>query len=413
MLKEIDQKIEQLETRICQLEQENKTVTDTAATNHSSAPVPLPIPKPVVQQAKVTPTPEPVKSTAAEKPDVSVTNKIKDLDKRLGELKDAASANGLEISGCFDVNANPGNPNNQTFSLGSLELDSDYVHYKHLGASIGLVLCGKSGPGALSGESTMAGMAFALVDYQNFANKDCVTLTALTTSRMQLGGNNADDIGLYGSWGIFNYSAYWTDAIDANDGHVIGGRLGLAVRQNTYRIHNTSSEGDELVVSLLSDLNNDNNIRNTVYGIDFSVGYGMLRWQNEMMRLPAHQNTHLDQDGNIDSELDGNTSPFGKGHLVSSHSTLIADLERSIKHPVPVFARFSRWVTSQNPSLDYDGSTVPIEDISMHTRGFNYKFSDLFAIKFENNHSLGTSSGERYFDEKLGNAQTVMFFVYE
>lgn len=457
MLKEKDQKIEQLETRIRQLEQENKTAV---AASMNQAPT-IPPAKLVLQQATVAPVPEPVKTAATEKPDSSITSKLKDLDKKVGELKEAASANGLEISGFFDVNAKTGNSTDQTFSLGSVELDLDYVHDEHFGASTALVLCGNSsnadygapgaifcgnsGPGALSGGSTMAGIAVALVDYhsfndripprgrifnnqglhvqlgrfdlpfgndyQNFANKDRVTVTApLTTSRMQMGGYNADGIRSYGSWDMFNYSAYWTDALYANDGHAIGGRLGLAVGQNTYRIHNTTPEGVELGVSHLSELNGDNNIRNTVYGIDFSVGYGILRWQNEVMWLQAHQNTYLDQDGNIVNDLDGNTSPFGKGHQVGYHSTLIADLERVVKYPMLLFARFSRWEPSQQLGLDFDGSTVNIEDISMLTLGFNYKFSNHLALKFEYNDSLGTSTGERYFDEKLGIGQMVMSF---
>lgn len=453
MLKEKDQKIEQLEARIHQLERERGAATAAA-----------PIAAPVAEAPAPAAAGEAVKTAIAESSDSGVTGKLKELDKKVSELKDAASANGLEISGFFDVNAKTGNSTDQTFSVGSVELDLDYVHDGHFGASTALVLCGNSsnadygapgaifcgnsGPGALSGGSTMAGIAVALVDYhmfndripprgrifnnqglhvqlgrfdlpfgndyQNFANKDRVTVSApLTTSRMQLGGYNADGVRSYGSFGMFNYSAYWTDAIYANDGHTIGGRVGMALGQNTYRIHNAAPDGIEFGASHLSELDGENRIRNTVYGLDLSMNYGWLRWQNEVMLLQAHQSTFLDETDDgviIVGEPGDTTSPFGKGHQLGYHSTLIADMEGLIKRPVLAFARFSRWEPSQRLGLDYDGSTVAIGDVSMLSLGFNYKFSDHLALKFEYDDSLGTSTGERYFDHKVGIGQMVMSF---
>lgn len=451
MLQEKDRKIEQLEARIHQLEQER--VADRGANAPLSADAKAPA------ATSASPASEPTKTASRENADTSVSSKLKDLDKKIGELKEAASASGLEISGFFDVNAKTGNSTDQTFSVGSVELDLDYVHDEHFGASSALVLCGNSsnadygapgaifcgnsGPGALSGGSTMAGIAVALVDYhlfndripprgrifnnqglhvqlgrfdlpfgndyQNFANKDRVTVTApLTTSRIQLGGYNADGIRSYGSWGMFNYSAYWTDAIYANDGHAIGGRLGMALGQNAYRIHSSNPEGIEFGVSHLSELDGENRIRNTVYGLDLSMSYGRLRWQNEVMLLQAHQTTLIDDDDSIGTEFA--YRPYGKGHQLGYHSTLIADMEGVIKHPVLAFARFSRWEPSQNRGLDFNGDTVDIADISMLSLGFNYKFSDHLALKFEYNDSLGTETGERYFDRKVGIGQMVMSF---
>lgn len=446
VLKEKDQKIEQLEARLRQLEQERTATFATSAT-----PFSLPM-----QEASV---PTPVKTATNTKSEPSVDTKLKALDKKLTELKEAAEANGLQMSGFFDINAKTGNSTDQTFSVGSVELDLDYVHDDHFGASSALVLCGNSsnadygapgavfcgnsGPGALSGGSTMAGIAVALVDYhlfndripprgrifnnkglhiqagrfdlpfgtdyQNFANKDRVTVSApLTTSRIQLGGYNADGVRSYGSFDWFNYSAFWTDALYANDGHSIGGRLGLTLGQNTYKIHNAAPEGIEFGVSHLSELDGENRIRNTVYGADLSIGYGMWRLQNEFMLLNAHQQVFLDADNNIVPDPD--QSPFGKGHQLGYHSTLIADLESMIKLPVLAFARYSRWQSPQDLMLDYDDSTVAVGDLSMLSLGFNYKFSDHLRVKFEYNDSLGTYSAERYFDSRLGIAQVVMSF---
>ncbi len=444
VLKEKDQKIEQLEARIKQLEQERVATV-----------APLPSPAPVAEPAAATP----VKTAANGKPEPSVDTKLQALDKKISALKEAAEANGLQMSGFFDINAKTSNSTDQTFSVGSVELDLDYVHDDHFGASSALVLCGNSsnadygapgavfcgnsGPGALSGGSTMAGIAVALVDYhlfndripprgrifnnkglhiqagrfdlpfgndyQNFANKDRISITApLTTSRMQMGGYNADGVRSYGSWDMFNYSVFWTDALYANDGHTIGGRAGLALGQNTYKIHNANPEGIELGISHLSELDGSNNIRNTVYGVDFSIGYDMWRLQNEFMLLNAHQQVFLDADNNIVPNVD--QSPFGKGHQLGYHSTLTADLESLTKHPLIAFARYSRWQPSQDLGLDFDGSTVAIADISMLSLGFNYKFSDHLRVKFEYNDSLGTMTAERYFDKKMAIAQIVMSF---
>lgn len=445
VLKEKDQKIEQLEARIKQLEQE-KSSSVVVAPTQAVAPAAEPIPTPV-------------KTAANGKPEPTVDNKLQALDKKIAALKEAAEANGLQMSGFFDINAKTGNSTDQTFSVGSVELDLDYVHDDHFGASSALVLCGNSpnaetsapvavfcgnsGPGALSGGSSMAGIAVALVDYhmfndripprgrifnnkglhiqagrfdlpfgtdyQNFANKDRITVTApLTTSRMQLGGYNADGIRSYGAWDIFNYSVFWTDALYANDGHTIGGRVGLALGQNTYKIHNANPEGIEIGISHLSEFDGENRIRNTVYGADLSIGYGIWRVQNEFMLLNAHQQVFLDGDGNI--VPDPGNSPFGKGHQLGYHSTLTVDLESLSKQPIVAFARYSRWQPSQDLGLDFDGSTVAINDISMLSLGFNYKFSDHLRIKFEYNDSLGTETAERYFDRKLAIGQIVMSF---
>jgi hypothetical protein len=212
---------------------------------------------------------------------------------------------------------------------------------------------------------------------------------------------------------MFNYSIFWTDALYAKDGHSIGGRLGMTLGQNTYTVrHNKPEsilEGIEFGVSHISELNGNNNIRNTIYGADLSIGYGMLRLQNEFMLLQAHQNQFLDGDGNI--VLNTTATPFGKSRQLGYHSTLIADLESFIKYPVKAFVRYGRWQTSQHLGLDFDGSTtVAINDISMLSLGLNYKFSEHLRVKFEYSDSLGTQTAEHYFSKKLGIAQIVMSF---
>ena len=443
LLREKDHKIELLEARIQQLEQGNRAALNSGTETSQKNP------------NVDTPTKTDLSS------DVTVNGKLKDLTKKIDELKATADAHGLDISGFFDINAKTGNPTDQTFSVGSVELDLDYAHDDHFGASSALVLCGNSsgvgsdapsdiscgnsGPGGLSGGG--AGFAVALVDYhlfndripprgrifnnqglhiqagrfdlpfgtdyQNFANKDRITVSApLTTSRIQNGGYNGDGLRSYGSWNMFNYSLFWTDALYANDGHAIGGRLGISLAKNTYTVHHNRPEaileGIEFGISHLSELNGNNNIRNTVYGADLSLGYGMLRLQNEVMLLQSHQDMFLDADSSI--VFNTTDTSFGKNRQLGYHTTLIADLESLVKYPLRAFARYSHWQSSQNRGLDFDGSTVAINDISMLSLGLNYKFSDHLRLKFEYNDSLGSSTAEHYFSKKLGIAQIVMSF---
>ena len=226
----------------------------------------------------------------------------------------------------------------------------------------------------------------------------------ITTSRMQFGGFNGDGIRSYGTWKHLNYSMFWTDAMYANDGTSVGGRLGMTFGQNIYRSHNTNPEGIEFGISHLTDLDAGRHIRNMVYGADLSVGYGILKLQSELMWLRAENNLLLDVDGS------GNLTDIGKPHELGYHTTLIANLEKYIKHPLSAFVRYGRWQPKHKQGVDFDGSVVAVSDISQLTVGLNYKFNDYMRIKFEYTDSLGTSTKEHYFDKKLGIAQMVLAF---
>jgi hypothetical protein len=448
LLKEKDRKIEQLEARIQQLEQERRAtpvaVVEAGAQNKTAATVDSAPPK---LAADVT-----GKTVASN--DTTVTGKLRDLTKKVDELKSAAHDNGLDIGGFFDINAKTGNSTDQTFSVGLLELDIAYAYDEHFAASSALVLCGNSSgadfattPAHIScGNSSLIGagsgsaaIAVGLIDfhlfdssipprgrifdnqgfhlqagrfdlpfssdYQNFANKDRVTITSpITTVRMQKGGFNGDGVRSYGSWDMFNYSVFWTNGVYENAGTSLGGRLGMSLGKNTFRIHGNSPEGIEFGVSHLSELDGHNNIRNTFYGADLSIGYGMLRLQNELMLLQSHQSSPI-------FAVTGSTIGFGKAHQLGYHSTLIADMEGLIKRPVLAFARYGRWQPKQHFGVDgFDGSVVGINDISLLSLGFNYKFSDNLRIKFEYTDSLGTETQEHFFDKKLGMAQMVVAF---
>jgi len=452
LLKEKDQKIQQLEARIQQLE--HSSTKPIVALAPIKAPDQLPKAK---QSAKTeNETTEPPANDKAEKSPQKVNetmlSKLGDLGEQIEELKETAKEKGLDISGFFDVNAKTDNSTDQNFSVGSVELDLEYAYNDHFAASSALVLCGNSsgtefsapaaiscggsGPGGIGAGG--AGIAVALVDYhmfdrtipprgrifngqgfhiqagrfdipfstdyQNFANTDRVTITApITTSRMQFGGYNGDGIRTYGSWKIFNFSAFWTDAMYANDGTSVGGRLGVTLGQNTYRIHKANPEGFEIGVSHLSDLDKDRNLRHSVYGADLSFGYSFLRLQSELMWLQSHN-------AFIHTAENGSEINYGKPDELGYHATLIANLESFIDKPVSAFFRYGRWQPHNRMADDYDGSLVAINNVSALTVGVNYNVSEHLKIKFEYTDSLGTATQERYFDKKLGIAQMVVAF---
>jgi hypothetical protein len=463
LLREKDQKIEQLEARIKQLEN-NQAAPQTAAQPKPGVGKPVAANKQTQEESVenlaippgsvVKPAPEAVAATTKSSgTNEGILNKLGDLGEQIEELKEEAKEKGVGISGFFDVNAKTDNSTDQTFSVGSVELDLEYAATDHFAASSALVLCGNSagvdsaapaaifcggsGPGGLGGGQ--AGIAVALADfhmfdntipprgrifnnqgfhiqggrfdipfstdYQNFANTDRVTVTApITTSRMQFGGFNGDGVRSYGAWKFLNYSVFWTDAMFATDGTSVGGRLGVSLGQNNYRSHHNNPEGIEAGVSYLADLDKNYNLRHAVYGVDLSLGYSFLRLQNELLLTQAYNNfTITDDNGNV-------TSDFGKPHQLGYHSTLTADLERFIDYPVIAFIRYGRWQPKARFAQDFDGTLVNIENISALTVGLNYRFNEYLKLKFEYTDSLGTSTTERFFDKQLGIAQMVVSF---
>ena len=139
MLKEKDQKIERLEARIRQLEQAPKgsvvVLQNQEPTHQAKTAMPEPGQKSatVVVQNQIpaphakTATTEPVKTATTTKTEPTVKSTLQALEKKIDDLKEAASDKGLEMGAFFDVNAKTGNSTDQTFSFGSLELDLDYA----------------------------------------------------------------------------------------------------------------------------------------------------------------------------------------------------------------------------------------------------------------------------------------------
>lgn len=450
LMREKDEQIKKLEARIRQLEQAPKASASTIPSKDEVLIKQEPVQR-IVDTA--TRNPKPAKPVAKEP---SLIGKLADLSEEVAELKESAQENGLKLSGFFDINAKTDNSTDQTFSVGSIELDLEYDYFDNVAVSSALVLCGNSsgidaasfpsapvaiscgssGPGGIG--AGPAGFAAAFIDYhrfdhsipprgrifnnqgfhiqagrfdlpfstdyQNYANKDRVSVTApITTSRMQFGGFNGDGVRSYGTWKVLNYSVFWTDAMYANDGTSVGGRLGVTLGDNTYSVRHSDPEGIELGISHLSDLDYDNNLRNLVYGADFSFGYSILRLQSELMWLMA-QNHFIVDDG-INSAVD-----YGHANEFGYHTTLIVNLNSFIKQPVSAFIRYGRWQPKHKVVTDFDGRLAAVNNVSLLSVGLNYKLNEYMKIKFEYTDSLGTVTEERYFDKKLGIAQMVVAF---
>jgi hypothetical protein len=450
LLKEKDQKIQQLEARIQQLEQSSNQPKPPVVTSKPSEKSITAITP--VAEAKLNSEPHAGNSTEHDHHEVhkTVFSKLGDLGEQIEELKLAAAAKSLNIRGFFDVDAKTDNSTDQNFSVGYVELDLEYSYNAHFATSAALVLCGNSSGTEFSAPASVtcggssligishgaAGIAVALLDYhqfdstipprgrifngqgfhiqagrfdipissdyQNFANTDRITISApITTARMQYGGFNGDGIRSYGSWKQFNYSAFLTNAMYASDGISAGGRLGMTLGQNTYRIHNNDPEGLEIGISHLSDLDKNHNLRHAVYGTDLSLGYGFLRLQSELLWAKAYDNFVAPNNAHL---------VYGKPNEFGYHATLIANLENFIDKPISAFARYGRWQPNNRFGSDYNGNVVAINNVSALTVGLNYRVSEHLKIKFEYTDSLGTSTQERYFDKKLGSAQMVVAF---
>ena len=456
LLKEKDEQIKKLEARIQQLENTvPNSAQPSAATLQTDDLIPAnPITVPNNQPAMVQPAT--ALETLPEKKTTSIIKRLATLSEEVKELKETAQENGLKLGGFFDLNAKTDNSSEQTFSVGSIELDLEYDYYDNVAASAALVLCGNSagidpvhfpsapvavscgssGPGGIN--AGPAGFAVAFLDYhqvdhsipargrifnhqgyhiqagrfdlpfssdyQNYANKDRISITApITTARMQFGGYNGDGVRSYGSWNALNYSIFWTDSMYAHDGTSLGGRLGLSLGGDVYRSHGKTHEGIEIGLSHLSDLDYDNNLRNLIYGADISFAYRLLKLQSELMWRQAQN--HFIHEDSLNSVVD-----YGYPDEFGYHITLIADLKKYFAEPVSAFVRYGRWQPKHRVVVDYDKSLAAVSNISLLSLGFNYKFNDYMKIKFEYTDSLGTSTQEHYFDKKMGTAQMVVAF---
>ncbi len=405
LLHEKDSRIEKLEARIQQLEQQ-------IADSHQT---------PASQQA-ITPVAQTVQSEDRVQTPVD-ESALTRLEQEVDAIKESMADSGLQMSGFFDFSARTENSSESTFDLGSLELDLEYAYNPHYAASAALVWDGESAQiGAAvidyhvydesipprgrifsaQGFHLQAGrfdVPFS-TDYQYFATRDRVTVSApLTTERIQRGGFNADGMRMYGSWDILNYAVFWTNSVYEDEGMSIGGRLGVAMGQNRYQLHRRDEPGlFELGVSHITDLDGHNHARYSLYATDLSINYSLWQLNSEWIWLDSHE-IEIDP---IRNRAEG-TDEF------AYHVTLIANLQDLTSYPIRPYVRYGRWNPSYR-SVQTDDDVYRVGNIERLTLGFNFLLNDYLQLKFEYSDTLSTETTEPDFETHLGTAQLVVAF---
>ena len=336
-------------------------------------------------------------------------------------------SSGLDISGFFDVQARSVNRSEQTFELGDLEVDLEYVHDEHYSASAALVW---------DGEET-ADLAVAVIDYhlfddnipprgrifsepgfhlqlgrfdipfgadyQYFASVDRPNITApLTTQRIQDGGYNGDGIRSYGTWKSIDGALFWTNSLYAESGYTAGGRIGLNFDHTTYSFHQRESKRDiELGFSYLQDRDGAGNRRNRVYAADLTLRYEPITLVAEYFDRNDHDSPNDETDAEL---IDRDETAY--------HLSLFADMQTLLHHPLSLFGRYERWMPDYEFIPDAEDETVQyhVQDLSRLTLGLNYRFTDYFQLKLEYYDYLGDETEEPDFEKSLGLVQVVVNF---
>ncbi|RME33298.1 MAG: hypothetical protein D6786_08080 [Gammaproteobacteria bacterium] len=393
MLAEKDAEISRLQHRLQELETEVKQLRDRE-------PVPAgPASTPAVSAA----------------PGAEVAQEAADED-----------ADGLQISGFFDVLARTGNEGDRPFDLGAFEIDLEYGFADQFAVSSALVWDGGSADIAVAvidyhlydhsipargrifeepGFHLQAGrfdLPFA-ADFQYFAAPDRPTVTApLTTERVQQGGFNSDGVRLYGSGRNYNYALYVIDSIYTDSGWAAGGRLGLTWGDNPFSLHSQAPppllEGG---LSLLGEMDGNGALANLVYGADATLHYGMFTLIGEALLRDARQPL-----------IDANGVRLEDRDEYAWHLTLDTDLEPVSGWPLDLFLRYGAWVPDYRQVPDPDDDTIhyAVDNLSRLSLGFGYRFNDYLRLKFEYLDTLGNDTGEPGFEHALGLGQIVVSF---
>ena len=344
----------------------------------------------------------------------------------MSDMAESESA-GLDISGFFDVQARSDNRSEQTFELGDLEVDLEYVHDEHYSASAALVWDGEE-----SADVAVAIVDYHLfndnipprgrifsepgfhiqlgrfdvpfgADYQYFASVDRPNITApLTTQRIQDGGYNGDGMRAYGTWKKIDGALFWTNSLYADSGYTAGGRIGLSLSHTTYSFHQRDNSRDiELGFSYLQDRDGDGNRRDRVYAADLTLRYKAISLVAE----------YFDRN-NDESSSNQTAAGLMEGDETAYHLSLLADMQALWHQPLRLFGRYERWMPDYDfiPDAEDDAVLYSVQDLSRVTLGMNYQFTDYFQLKFEYYDYLDDDTEEPDFEKSLGLVQVVVNF---
>lgn len=359
------------------------------------------------------------------------------LETRLESFKDelldivAGEQSPLEISGFFDVTAQYTNERDNPFEFGVLELDLEYPFNEHYSISAALVWddgTSDVGFGVVDyhwfddnvpargrifdepGFHIQAGrfdLPFG-VDYQYFASPDRPNVSApLTTERIQAGGYGSDGIRLYGSGKMFDYALYVTDTLYWDDGVTVGGRLAFFPSRDPYQLHRFGSNRFiEVGASYLQDMDRNGDVLDRVYGLDFTLDYGIFLFVAEWM-LRESDNELWGRDADLDIGIN-----LGERDESGFHITLVTDIEGFVKRPMYVFTRFDSWDPDYNFVLDEEDDTAfyRVHNTRRLTVGLGYNLTENIGLKIEYFDHLGTGTEEPDFNDRGVIAQLVASF---
>lgn len=361
------------------------------------------------------------KGASGEAADVVEQNEEDTLETRLKSFKEElfekmfGGKAPLEITGFFDFTLQSQDERDSPFEFGVFELDLEYAYNEHYAVSTALVWEDDSasvGVGVIDyhlfddsvpvrgrifdepGFHVQAGR-FDLpygVDYQYFASVDRPNVSApITTERIQRGGYNSDGIRVYGTEGMFDYSLYAVDSLYGDNGSAIGGRMAFFPSRNPYQLHHFGTPRfAEVGFSFLVDMDKDYDVRNGVYGFDFTLNYNRFLLVTEWMNRDSYEDV-----------LSGAGVSLGDQDESGFHVTLVTELEDIVKQPVYFFSRYDTWDPRYNLILDEEDDTIAyrVNDTKRLTFGVGYRLTELLNVKLEYFDHLGRGTNEPSFDD--------------
>jgi hypothetical protein len=185
----------------------------------------------------------------------------------------------------------------------------------------------------------------------------------------------------------------------------------LTLGSNPFRLHRQSSKHViDMGFSTLADWDRGERLRDQVYGVDFAFSYEALQLISEVNWRNAYQRLDYFVTTNADSQTPA-------GNDMAWHVTLVLGMEKWLKQPFYTFARYGQWrpgYTTVSINCEYQTAlcenTYGVNATNQLSLGFGYRFNDNLLFKFEYFNSLGTGTGEPYFERNRAQGQLVVAF---
>ena len=161
--------------------------------------------------------------------------------------------------------------------------------------------------------------------------------------------------------------------------------------RNPYQLHRFGSPRfAELGFSFLWDMDRDYDVRDVVYGLDFTLNYNRFLLVTEWMNRDSYEDV-----------LSGAGANLGEQDESGFHVTLVTELEDIVKQPIYLFSRYDMWDPGYSLILDKDDDTLAynVKNTKRLTVGLGYRLTKLLNVKFEYFDYLGQGTNEPDFDD--------------